>query len=437
VSPKVTDRMYVIWLATLGLDRVDFSRGHAPFLVTPFILVSLILLALEGVSMWSRDASQPRRYDKTLNLAFMALVGPAAVYQLLTPDSAINTSRLLLFCFQIGASVVLVGRVLARAQAAGLLYKGARLGILLAALSSVLQVRTWFAIGPDISKTYWVFQSSSLGYGTFAPRLSGLSVDPNRGALGLVLYGALIVLATSATGATDASKRDGGWLLALSLLLTVGTFSRSGLLSWVVAVGWMLCRNRQRGVTLRQVAGPSIIVAAGAWLAFSAFSSRPVSFGALLHERGNLGSGSSGGVHLELFSRALDVVNQGGFRTLLTGVGFGNASAGLTDVFNGSAYANFHSSYLGALVDTGICGLGVTILVTLYSVARAGNSIALGVGLALFNISYQTTLEPVAWVIIAFCGLGGLSPQKPNDLLRDGEAATGSVRPRPASMTLR
>lgn len=402
------DAAYVIWLGTLGMDRVDFLGGGGAFLLTPFLVIGSLIVVWELASATSKRAESAGSGPGLIIFLGLAMCGTATLSLLLTNQATANLPRLGLLFFQIGSSAFLCRRLLARPHPSVTLYRGARLGLVLSAISSLLQLQTWFAVGPEISKRYGFFESMSLGYGTFAPRLSGVSIDPNRGTLSLALYAGLLVMTA---GVTKSSVRGTQWLVTVSLLLAIASFSRTGVLAWLVTVLWLIRRTPQGVVSLRRVILPVVVIWTATWLALSTYGTRPITWGPLLEERGNFASGSSGGVHQELVTRALDVVNQS-FHNLIIGVGFGNSSVGLGDIFNGSQYGNFHSTYLGALVGMGLLGLTVVVALTVLSVVRGRDALPLAVALLLFNIGYETTLEPTAWFILTFCSLGALATSR-------------------------
>jgi hypothetical protein len=83
------------------------------------------------------------------------------------------------------------------------------------------------------------------------------------------------------------------------------------------------------------------------------------------------------------------------------GIGFAAAPKVLTDFFGDSKYGNFHSLYVSFLVELGLPTFLLFMMMLGYPIIGRKSATSCIVAIAVFNVTYQSSSEPIFWVAFA------------------------------------
>ena len=111
--------------------------------------------------------------------------------------------------------------------------------------------------------------------------------------------------------------------------------------------------------------------------------------------------GSSADVHISLFKRAYEFSTDSPLN-FLVGNGFQASQNLLKDYFPDNKYANFHSLYLTLIVESGFFSLIAILIFLAYPIIFKVSLRPILIGVVVFNIFYQSILDPVFWFIYLF-----------------------------------
>jgi hypothetical protein len=84
----------------------------------------------------------------------------------------------------------------------------------------------------------------------------------------------------------------------------------------------------------------------------------------------------------------------------------------LQDILPGIRHANFHSLYVTLLAESGVFALVLGLVLLVAPLWRSPRLAPLFLGLMVINISYQTTLEPLFWLVVALGWLNGMTDRR-------------------------
>jgi hypothetical protein len=390
------DALLVLWIATLGADRVDLLAGSGPFLLTPFLLLTPIVVAAEVLSVIGRGGRfwMPRgasRYGVAA-LAFLCLALLSVIFSL---EVAIAAKRFALLLIQVSATLFLAVMLANRERPERVLVRGAYAGLAVVFVFNAIQIGMWLAGRSAIAgPTGDVFFLEPWMYGPWVPRLSGPAIDMNRGGLLCLVY--LFVLLRFA-----APSRVRGLFLTVGVFSMVATLSRSTMLALLVTSAIWFVQRRSFTITYRRILTGSLAIA-GILALLLVFVETVVAVAEFLAPALALrvmGDGSSS-IHFALLQYGLEVGTES-MKHALLGVGFGNSFAVLEEFFPGDKYGNFHSLYLSLWVEMGIFALFLGLLLLVYPFVRSTAYRPLLGGILAFNLFYQATLEPVFWLVLA------------------------------------
>jgi hypothetical protein len=388
--------LLTLWIALISADRLDLLGAAASFTLTPFLVLTpiLVLVMVTVRHAELRSLVLPRAYRACAMLA-LALVVVAGASVFVSPDPTVSGMRALLLTAQILGALGVVALLPELQRSPSVMIPGVKLGVVLFALFDVLQslvflgrFPTELPIGPA------VVHLVTSDYAGFVPRLSGSAFDPNRGGILLVTYLAILLLAER------RPREQRGWWIALVLLLLLGTLSRSAALAVVVLLTVRaLQRARLRAHPGAWLLGSCVVTAASAVLLFSP-GTRDTSLRVLepLSRRVSLDEGSAQS-HLALLRRGVADATSN-VPTLAIGRGFGSSYVLLQDLFPGSRYGNYHSLYVSLFAESGILALLLVLPLTLVPAFRAGPYRPLVAAFAVFNVFYQLSTEPLFWFVI-------------------------------------
>lgn len=394
--------LLIAWIAVLGADRVDLLGGRGPALLLPFHVLTLAVL----VSEWGRRLRERRLPSLTREgLAFgallLGLLALVALSIVRSADVAMSLGRALIFAtIAVGVPLVVWGAS-DRDDLLPLFARGAAWGLGIALVFNTLGILSLLRLAPDS----WEFGPVAVElatplYGSI-PRLSGATLDMNRGGLVALLQMVLIAIARP-------PLRGRSLWFALGSVFVLGSLSRSVLLCALPTLAFGLAlRGRRRAAGRATASGRSawpLAVMLGALALVSAAFLHPglretaVRGTAPLTERFRLREGSAQ-EHALLLERARATATQDIPSTLL-GIGFGTSFRVLGDIFAGNRYGNFHSTWLTFWAESGVFAMLALLALFLLPLRHGGPLTGLLLGLAAYNTFYNGFLEPLLWVVL-------------------------------------
>lgn len=396
------DVLLVWWLALMGVTRVDLLAGASEFLLTPFLVLSpiIVVLGIGSAAAHGGAFRLPPRIDRFF-LLVAALLAVILVSTFLAVDLETSARRTLLLFAQV-ISVLLTAVVLAnRSDPKRLLVRGAVLGLTISLLFNVLQIAEWFTGGllPESLAGAVVLEPGN--YAGVVPRLTGAAHDPNLG--GLLILSYLFLLAQ--LGRPSRLRTCLLWAGSISILLTL---SRSAVLATLVLL--IVVKLRQSGATISQRAAlrgaGGIAVAVGLLLIFPALLEMLAIGWDLVGGRFSLGEGSSQ-EHAAVLARGIEVATND-IRSLILGIGYGNAYTTLQDIFPGNRYGNFHSLFVTLLAESGIIAAALGVVLFVYPLFRGGLYQPMIAALLVYNLFQQSQTDPITWLLLllAWTGIG-------------------------------
>ncbi len=390
-------------VALSSSDRIDLAGGHLPFKVTPFLALSpcflaLALMDLLGLGAIPKSALSGRRW-----LPVIAFVLVAGASTLLAENDylSLGMSRYLLLAYLIGFAGVFAIYGVTRGVLPELLSKGAAVGLAVYTLVSIAQLVGFIvpALQPLLQpgNGSFVDLTANLVGGVSVPRLSGLAGDPNRGAVSAAVFTIIYFLFA------ERQNRP-YWVLVLGAGLVLLSWSRTGLLFYAIGLFFVLIRHP------RVVAAMVAATAAGAIVAavFLPTLSDAIDLGSLIEARTSSQDVSTV-THFLLVQRAVTLGFDTDLRTTLIGVGYGTEYSVTQEFFPDNVYANFHSNALSVLAQTGLIGLLLFLLYSLWHPIRIGfghafrgQYAASGMSVAYFvaGLFYQYLAEPMFWLVL-------------------------------------
>jgi hypothetical protein len=394
--------LLLAWVALLAADRVDLLGTRGFFTLTPFLVLSPLVIATEW---WRRRRAGvalvvPPEARHLLLLATL-LLACATLSVFASRDLPRSAARLVQLLLMVAGSAGVLLSVRDRPQLPALLARGARWGLGVGAVVSVVQLLVLVGVVPaEFPAAAPMVRLAPSAYAGIVPRLSGLVMDPNRTGLLLLLYGWLV-----ATG-DDNPARRARWLLLAGVLLLL-TLSRSSLLAaagLLLVVLWQ--RRTSPAVPAHGARAPSallpmgalvVAVAAALLLWQPAWWDATAQVGRTVQQRFTVQEGSAQD-HLRLLARGV-ALGMHDVPQALRGIGYGSAHTALQDFFPGDKYGNFHSLYVGAFAEMGVAGT-LAVVLLLAGALRPRATRALVVAAALFGVFYSVLAEPTFWVVI-------------------------------------
>ena len=202
---NVTPYLLVAWVALLGADRIDLLGGEADFVLTPFLALTPLFLALETVLMAvqrKRVAVPPA--TAAYSLVLLLFVSVVLLSTLLGLDVLTSARRSILLLALSGGTLLVALFAIGRPTLGPALALGAELGLGLAVLFSVAQVIAFFSPEADVLRLGPVsIGLEPMAYAGVIPRLTGQVADANRAGLLFLLKLSLLC----------------GWIIATTLNL--------------------------------------------------------------------------------------------------------------------------------------------------------------------------------------------------------------------------
>jgi len=372
-------------MASLGADRIDLLGGRGPAVLLPFhVLTPLVLLAF-GFPRLPQLTVAFRAYAAWL-LALLTLVGLSLLQ---SADLTISAGRFtLLASTMIGVAAVLWS-LWAREDRDALIQTGARAGLGVSIAFNVASLLVLLGLLPaTLELGVAVIDLQPLLYGVL-PRLAGPTVDMNRGAMLVLVFGTIIAM----------GPRRSGWWIAAAALMLVGSLSRSAMLATATVL--FVAAWRARAVTITRLrlaaaAALSLLCVVTVSQLNPRLRESTAQTLAPLAERLDPREVSAQ-THAYLFERGVEAGTRSVPQALL-GIGFGTSFRELADVFDGNRYGNYHSAWLQLWVEAGFVVMLLAMAVALLPLRRRPRLAGLVLGLFVYNVFYIGIGEPQYWL---------------------------------------
>lgn len=393
--------LIALWIALIGADRINLAGQNSPFILTPFLVLSPIVVLGELVRRHRTNSpvTIPRGALGFFVLA-MALLSMSMGSVYLSRDfstSALRVVQLALMIFGTLA-VILVARD--RPDLSEILARGARYGIATYLFFNVAAILVFFNIFPEtFPEGVGIFRFAPYLYAGLVPRLAGMVEDANRGGLILVYFSFLL--------AHGDRNRTRMWRwLALAVVMLLLTLSRSAILAASGVVGVMLLSGSGVRIPRRFYFAVSTLVVGATATLLLVPSTRDIVATSLepFVQRLTIVEGSSQD-HLHLLIRGVYT----GTRSVgaaLHGLGYGSSHVVLQDFFPGSRYGNFHSVYVGIFAEVGVFALIAVLLLIGIPLSMRGPYRPLVAAVALFGVFYGALTEPLFWSVLVLAWSG-------------------------------
>lgn len=414
---KLQSICLVVCIGLADADRIDLLGGHAPFKLTPFlVLAPLVLfigiLRVKPTRMFRLTVTPALRRQTPFLVAgsLFLLLTLSSIPIGLDPERGVVAYCDLLLVTGLGYYISLQ-----------VLEEPARERLIIKSVSFGLAMYLFFVVGEFIAWTHGILMTDQGGgswlqstfapstLGPWAPTLSGTAYDANRSGFVLTMYLALID--------RFAAKSRYASLFRLTIpILILLSLSRSGALCWLAYQVfsrdfWARLMSRRMLIRVAAIAIISSLMfamyqkelaqLAAAWEISTAVSAKM-----------SMDSGSSGESHILLNERGLQTWLSS-TKTVISGIGYGAAPKVLADFFGDDKRGNFHSLYVTTLAEMGLPAFLVLLFLLGYPMVRRTGAVPCIAAIMVFNISYQTETEPMFWLMLALLwSYGGLGASK-------------------------
>jgi hypothetical protein len=240
-----------------------------------------------------------------------------------------------------------------------------------------------------------MFGAGSIG--SLVPQLSGSTSDANRAAFILTMYLALL-------DGFSAKWRYARVFRVVIGILIFSAWSRSGTLCWVAyylfsSSFWKSLASRKALLRLAAIVIVGSLVLLRyqneitdlieAWVITDAVTAKL-----------SMEQGSSGESHILLIQRGFETWLTS-TKTVVTGIGFGAAYAVLGDFFQDNKHGNFHDLYVTTLAEMGVPAFVILMFLLGCPVICRKGAVSSIAAIMVFNVSYQTIMEPMFWLVLA------------------------------------
>lgn len=396
----MSSALLALWIALIGADRIDLAGGHGPFILTPFLALTPIVVISEIIRRTTRgEVVTLSRRAIGYGAASAALLCVTLASAILSQQVPVSAARIMLLVGDIAGTFAVAVLCADRRDFARVLATGAMASLVMFVAFDVAEALYWIGRGPEMVRlgpmSMRFDQMQSLGP---IPRLPGPVGDGNRAGFVLVAYAFFI-----------AAGEPRVWLrrsaVALAIVLLVLPLSRSATLASVATVAIALL-SRRRGPSLRLAATAALMSA----LVAAFFVAEPGALGKLtavvsspVTQRLST-TGGSAQSHVALIERGIGEGMESIPRAAI-GLGYGSGYLVLQDIFPGNRYGNFHSLYVTMFAESGIFALLLTLVLMGAPLVLGGPWRPLVAGALAFNVFYQTTTEPVFWFVLAIAWL--------------------------------
>ena len=392
--------LLVLWIALLAVDRIDFLGGEGAFILTPFLVLTPLLLVFEGFRVLeSRAGLQLQLQGKAYLLLVLFFLSIVLISTLLAQDPLMSAKRSGLLSFLGMSTFAVAVTVSGRKDSRRALVAGAKLGLIIAIVFGVLEVLTFIS---NLSEPFrFGFLTIAFWPHTYygiVPRISGQVMDANRGGLLMVFY-LFILLRWDRPG-----FMRWGWLTLGGMFILL-SLSRSAVLMGMITVFLIWSEGRRFRVNRRAVFAVLIgLVVSSGWLMASSSTRSSIVRGLEPLAQRLSPTEASTQEHFLLLGRGVEEGAESVKRATI-GMGYGNSYMELQDIFPGNKYGNFHSLYVTMLAESGVLALILSLILLGYPLGLPGVWRPLIWGFVAFNIFYQTLAEPLFWFALAMAWL--------------------------------
>ena len=130
--------LLVLWIALLAVDRIDFLGGEGAFILTPFLVLTPLLLVFEGFRVLeSRARIQLQREGRAYLVLLLLFLSIVLISTLLAQDPLMSAKRSALLVFLGMSTFAVAVTVSGRKESKRALVVGAKLGLIVAVVFAV------------------------------------------------------------------------------------------------------------------------------------------------------------------------------------------------------------------------------------------------------------------------------------------------------------
>lgn len=392
--------LLALWIALIGADRIDLAGGHGPFIVTPFLALTPLVVIAELVRRARQHASTTLSRQAVAYATIAALLlGVVVASALLSDEVLVSGARSTLLLLQIAGTFAVAILASDRPDLPRILAIGALLSLPLFVFCDVMEALLLLGRGPELLRAVTVtLRFDDVQILGALPRPGGPVMDSNRAGFVLVCYIVFI-----ARGIQRRWLR--GTAMTLAALLLLATVSRSAGLAAIATLLVSLISRRHRASPGALALGALGVAAIVSIVFLYPRVVTPVEYivQSKLATRISFGE-ESAHEHVTLLKRGLEEGSESVPRSLI-GIGYGDGYRVLQDIFPGNRYGNFHSLYVTMFAEAGIVAALLAIILMVTPLVRGGPWRPLVAGAVAFNVFYQTTAEPVFWFVLAMAWL--------------------------------
>jgi O-antigen ligase len=407
-------------LVASAVDAIDLGGGALPVVLTPFLLLAAVFC---GVAVFLMPVTStgtrirmngPGHFVSDYGfLLWFVVVGTLSAVFVARDSLGAGIPRLFYLYWVAGFAVFFA--LGTRDRLPAIVLRATTLYVVLDAAFIALQCCSVYFDIPVLANITVVSVGDLF-------RLSGLTGDPNRAAMNLILMVGLRYLAVRETG----GRGIGGWPSMAAIALSLLTLSRSGLIGLatllvaLLAVSGVPFLGKLNRLAVTAAIGLALGAGGMVFLSHSpvADTIKEAMVSDPLRE-------SSTSIHLELLQRGLEMTVADP-KTFIIGKGWGTEYEYTKDYFHDTKFGNFHSMFFSVLVQSGFAGL-VPFLLLLLRPAWIGSRRVLLVPVILMGgIFYQMHGEPFWWIVVVLMNTtsGGKRPateRRPHSVMERAE----------------
>lgn len=399
---SITAGVFVFFIVSLQLFRVDLSAGKFGFIFSPNLLAMILLFLLVLLQKKMRFDIGLKSY---FYLALLIII--YSVIRVIPIQDVLQLKRVVLFIFAIISSMLIYSCLLIeKNNEEPLFLQSIKYTILVYVILSIIQI-IYFVKGEHYDTGLEPFSFIELlprTIGPFFPRLTGGFIDPN-------VCGYYFTFLFYLTFIYNLPK----WYRYLFVLIILLTLSRSAIatlaISYFLLIGINMLKDF-RSITLikrTKLIGFGFLICLTS-ISFILISDVIISyFQNALQAR--LSDPGSTRIHMSLFDLAYNEITRD-ISSLLIGKGFSTSFIYTSEIFGNNKYGNFHSEYITILFELGAIGFIMYSLIflipTIYLLFNFNkvefSSILLVILASIFlqNIFYQQYMFFYYWIILAF-----------------------------------
>lgn len=394
-------------IGLIGADRIDLFAGLGPFTMTPFLFLAPLAVVTAILPRWlNGNGRVPNPAPVKRQTPFLALIALLWLLTLLSiafgldPERGVVAFANLVLVSGLGYCISV--RILTDPDQERLIVHSVMLALIAYLLFCAGEYVAWtHSIFLDLSMEHATWMERTFGaltVGPWLPRLDGVTVDPNRAGFILTLYLALL----DWFAPKSRLKPVLGWAIAILVLLTL---SKSAFLCWVAY--HLLSADSWKRLVSRKTALWIVAFTIVGFLTYSVYRTQfdqladTLDITAAVSNRISTDEGSSGESHMLLIERGLDTWLTSP-KTIFIGIGYASGHKVLSDILGTtSKFANFHCLYASILAEQGLLAFITIMLLLIYPLFDRKVSAPATLAIVVFNIPYQSTAEPIFWLILA------------------------------------